>query len=134
MTLISRFGQPRKQMQIEFRKCKLRVSVTGEVSQNELNLCCALKRQTEYLDMQTLEGKGRMLTHTKQMDCMRSSEIMKGLDILSKEFRLSTSGHKDPLEIFFFSMQRNEEVEWFICRSDPFQRVCLGNAIISGPH
>lgn len=40
--------------------------MTGEVSQKELNLCCVLKGQIEYLDIWTLEGKGRrMLTHTK---------------------------------------------------------------------
>lgn len=46
-----------------------------------------------------LEGEVRMLTHTKQMGCVGNSEIMKGLDILSKEFRLSTAGSKDSLEI-----------------------------------
>lgn len=70
-----------------------------EVSQKELNLCCALKGQVEFLNMCKLDGEVRMLTHTKQMVCAGNSEIMKGLDILSKEFRLSAAGSKDPLEI-----------------------------------
>ena len=48
--------------------------------------------------MWKLEVEVRMLTHTKQMGCVGTSEIMKGLDILSKAFRISAAGSKDPLE------------------------------------
>ena len=64
----------------------------------ELVLCLKNDRQSTW--MWKLESEVRMLTHTKQMDCVGNSEIMKGLDILSKEFRLSAAGSKDPLEIW----------------------------------
>lgn len=58
-----------------------------------MNLCSALRGQVE------VRREVRMLTHTTQMGCVGNSEIMKGLDILSKEFRLSAAGSKDSLEV-----------------------------------
>lgn len=46
-----------------------------------------------------LDGEVRMLIYIKQMVCAGNSEIMKGFDILLKEFRFSVVGSKDLLEI-----------------------------------
>lgn len=51
------------------------------------------------LDMWKLEREVRILTHSKQVDLVGNSEIMKGLDMLSQEFRLSAAEKKDPVEI-----------------------------------
>lgn len=82
-----------------YRKYKARVSLVGKILIKEVRLVLCLKRTGEYLNIWKLEGEVRLLTHTKQMDCEGNRETLKGLDILSKEFRLSVAGNKGAREI-----------------------------------